>query len=311
MGSGNLKLVDNAPREMREAFRDYLTVVQGLSENTIKAYCSDIDKFISFVARNSPKTDLSDAGRGTVQDFIASLRDRGIGARSANRCLSSVRKFYKFLISERAAGSDPTENVFMQNTNTILPKALSFENVVKILEAPSRQGRDKPETLRDSAILETFYATGVRVSELASLLVNGLHREHGYIMVRGKGDKERLIPLGGKALEKIDAYLSGPRDALLKGRHSPYIFVSRRGTRLTRQRLWKMIKFYASSSGITQSISPHTMRHSFATHLLDRKADLRTIQMLLGHSDISITQIYTFVETGRLKEIHNRFHPRA
>ncbi len=311
MGSGHLKIVDDAPLEMREAFRGYLTVVQGLSENTIKAYCSDIDKFISFVKTNSPKTDLSDVGRGTVSDFIASLRDRGISARSVNRCLSSVRKFYKFLMSEKIAGSDPTENIFTQNMNTPLPKVLSLENVEKILDAPTGNSGEKPETLRDSAILEILYATGVRVSELASLQLNGLNREHGYIMVRGKGDKERLIPLGGKALEKLKLYLSGPRDFLLKGRQSPYLFVSRRGTRLTRQRLWKMIKFYALRAGITQHISPHTMRHSFATHLLNGGADLRTIQLLLGHSDISITQIYTFVESGRLKKIHNQFHPRA
>lgn len=311
MGSGNLKLVDGAPREILELFRNYLTVVQGLSENTIKSYCSDTDKFISFVKTNSPQTDLSDVGRGTVSDFIVSLRDRGMGARSANRCLSSVRKFYKFLICENAADSDPTENVFTQKINAPLPKVLSLESVEKILDAPERKGIKKPETVRDSAILEIFYATGVRVSELASLQLNGLDREHGYLRVCGKGDKERIIPLGRKALEKLETYLSGARSSLLKGRQSSCLFVSRKGTPFTRQGLWKMIKLYAASAGITQSISPHTMRHSFATHLLNGGADLRTIQMLLGHSDIAITQIYTSVESSRLKQIHDRFHPRA
>ncbi len=311
MGSGHLKLVDSFSPETLDAFRGYLTVVQGLSENTIKAYCSDMEKFISFVRKNSPQTDLSDAGRGAVADFIVSLRDRGASARTANRCISSVRKFYKFLASENAAGSDPTENIPTQKTSAPLPKVLSLENVEKILDAPMLKDDGKPETVRDSAILEVFYATGVRVSELAFLSLNGLHMDHGYIMVRGKGDKERLIPLGGKALEKIDLYLSGARDLLLKGAQSPYLFVSRRGKPLTRQGLWKMIKLYALIAGITQNISPHTMRHSFATHLLNRGADLRTIQMLLGHSDISITQIYTFVDSGRLKKIHEQFHPRA
>lgn len=313
MGSGNLKLVESSRSELREMFEGYLIVVQGLSKNTAKAYCSDIEKFVSFVKTNSPQTDLSDIGRGAVNDFLASLRDRGAGARSVNRCLSSVRKFYKFLQSEKIVGADPTENVLTRKTEKNLPKVLSEEDVEKILDAPERKTGGKPETLRNSAILELFYATGMRVSELSSLELNGLHGDgaQAYIMVRGKGDKERLIPIGRKALEKLDLYMGGARGSLLKGRQSPYLFVSRRGTPLSRQRLWKMIKFYAAAAGITQNISPHTMRHSFATHLLGRGADLRTIQMLLGHSDISVTQIYTSVENGELKRLHDRFHPRA
>ncbi len=311
MGSGNLKLVDDSLNEIRESFRIYLELVHGLSENTTSAYCSDVDKFISFVKANSPKTDISSAGRGAVNDFLASLRDRGVSARSANRCLSSVRKFYTFLQSEKIVAADPTEHILTQRTDTYLPDVLSMESVEKILDSPGQKDPGKPETLRDFAILEVFYATGVRVSELSNLLLNGFHPEHGYIIVQGKGDKERIVPLGKKALEKLDLYLTGARDSLLKGRQSPYLFVSRRGTRLTRQGLWKMVKLYATIAGIKQNISPHTMRHSFATHLLRRGADLRTIQMLLGHSDISITQIYTSVESGQLKELHSKFHPRA
>lgn len=311
MGSGNLKLVDDSLNEIRESFRIYLELVHGLSENTTSAYCSDVDKFISFIKANSPKTDISSAGRGAVNDFLASLRDRGVSARSANRCLSSVRKFYTFLQSEKIVAADPTEHILTQRTDTYLPDVLSMESVEKILDSPGQKDPGKPETLRDFAILEVFYATGVRVSELSNLLLNGFHPEHGYIIVQGKGDKERIVPLGKKALEKLDLYLTGARDSLLKGRQSPYLFVSRRGTRLTRQGLWKMVKLYATIAGIKQNISPHTMRHSFATHLLSRGADLRTIQMLLGHSDISITQIYTSVESGQLKELHSKFHPRA
>lgn len=326
MGSGHLKLVGGSPGEIREMFGSYLTVVHGLSNNTASAYCSDIEKFVSFVKASSPSADLSDVGRGAVSDFLASLRDRGVSARSANRCLSSVRKFYHFLQSERLVGADPTENISGSRTDNYLPKVLSEKSVEKILAAPEiaatvktgtvktgtvKTGAVKPETVRDSAILEVFYATGVRVSELSSLTVNGLHAGHGYTLVKGKGGKERLIPLGEQALEKLNRYVSAARETLLKGRSSPYLFVSRRGTRLTRQRLWKMIKFYAAVAGITQNISPHTMRHSFATHLLNRGADLRTIQMLLGHSDISVTQIYTSVGMDELKELHNRFHPRA
>ncbi|MGI9558717.1 MAG: site-specific tyrosine recombinase XerD [Thermodesulfobacteriota bacterium] len=311
MGSGNLKLVDDSLNEIRESFRIYLELVHGLSENTTSAYCSDVDKFISFIKANSPKTDISSAGRGAVNDFLASLRDRGVSARSANRCLSSVRKFYTFLQSEKIVAADPTEHILTQRTDTYLPYVLSIESVEKILDSPGQKDPGKPETLRDFAILEVFYATGVRVSELSNLLLNGFHPEHGYIIVQGKGDKERIVPLGKKALEKLDLYLTGARDSLLKGRQSPYLFVSRRGTRLTRQGLWKMVKLYATIAGIKQNISPHTMRHSFATHLLSRGADLRTIQMLLGHSDISITQIYTSVESGQLKELHSKFHPRA
>ena len=312
MGSGHLKLVDGSPDEIREMFGSYLTVVHGLSDNTASAYCSDIEKFVSFVKASSPSADLSDVGRGGVNDFLASLKDRGVSARSANRCLSSIRKFYRFLQSERLVAADPTENITGSRTDAYLPRVLSEKSVEKILDAPGTAGSPgKPETVRDFAILEVFYATGVRVSELSSLPVNGLHPEHGYILVRGKGGKERLIPLGERALEKIGLYVSGARETLLKGRESPYLFVSRRGTRLTRQRLWKMIKFYALAAGVSQNISPHTMRHSFATHLLNRGADLRTIQMLLGHSDISVTQIYTSVGMEELKELHNRFHPRA
>lgn len=312
MGSGHLKLADGSLDEIREMFGSYLTVVHGLSDNTASAYCSDIEKFVSFVKASSPSADLSDVGRGGVNDFLASLRDRGASARSTNRCLSSVRKFYRFLQSEKLVGADPTENITGSRTDAYLPKVLSEKSVERILNAPALAGAPgKPETVRDCAILEVFYATGVRVSELSSLLVNGLHAGHGYILVRGKGGKERLIPLGAQALEKIDFYVSGARETLLRGRSSPYLFVSRRGTRLTRQRLWGMIKFYAVVAGVKQNISPHTMRHSFATHLLNRGADLRTIQMLLGHSDISVTQIYTSVGMDELKELHSRFHPRA
>ncbi|QMU56392.1 MAG: site-specific tyrosine recombinase XerD [Candidatus Mycalebacterium zealandia] len=313
MGSGNLKLVDNSPSELRELFEGHLIVVQGLSVNTAKAYCADIEKFISFVKTNSPKADLSDVGRGAVNDFLASLMDRGLSARSVNRYLSSVRKFYKFLQSEKIVGADPTEDVSARRTDKNLPKVLSEENIGKILDAPELEAGGKPENLRNSAILELFYATGMRVSELSSLELNWLHGDgaQAYLMVRGKGGKERLIPIGRKALEKIDLYVGGARDSLLKGRQSPYLFVSRRGTCLTRQQLWKMIKFYAVVAGIKQNISPHTMRHSFATHLLSRGADLRTIQMLLGHSDISVTQIYTSVESGEIQRLHDKFHPRA
>ncbi len=311
MGSGNLKLVNDIFPEIREMFSSYLTVVQGLSENTTKAYCSDMDKFALFVKTNSPKADFSALGPGAVKDFIASLRDRGESARSVNRRLSSIRTFYKFMQSENISSSDPTENIFNQKTGVLLPKVLSIENVEKILDAPARKGDGKPETVRDLAILEMFYSTGVRVSELASLTLNGVQLEPGYILVRGKGDKERLIPIGKKAIDKLDSYISGARVSLLKGRESPFLFVSRRGTSLTRQTLWKMVKSYAISSGVTQNISPHTMRHSFATHLLNNGADLRTIQMLLGHSDISITQIYTSVGSGELRKFHSKFHPRA
>ena len=312
MGSGNLKPDRESLDEIREMFGSYLKVVHGLSDNTASAYCSDVGKFVSFVMASSPSADLSDVGRGAVNDFLASLKDRGISPRSANRHLSSGRKFYQFLRSESIVASDPTDNIPARKTDSYLPKVLSEKSVEKILEAPALKGKQgKPETARDTAILEVFYATGVRVSELALLRLDGLHADHGYVLVRGKGDKERLIPLGSKALEKIAIYLSAAREGLLKGRTSPYLFVSRRGSPLTRQRLWKLIKFYAAAAGITQNISPHTMRHSFATHLLNRGADLRTIQMLLGHSDISVTQIYTSVGMDELRDLHSKFHPRA
>ena len=220
----------------------------------------------------------------------------------------SVKQFFKYLLSEKVLSEDPTAHIKTPKMKKAIPGVISLDDVESILAAPDES---TPEGLRDAAMLEILYATGIRVSELIGLKLNDVNFELGFVVVYGKGSKERVVPIGDKAKDKLLAYLRDSRPALLKGRESKALFVTRRGAGMTRQGFWKIIKAQALRAGVTKKISPHTLRHSFATHLLERGADLRTIQIMLGHSDISTTQIYTHVESERLKEIHKKYHPRS
>lgn len=293
---------------MFDSFQTYLVVVRGLSPNTVSSYTADLSKFSDFLKKHN-NLSPHEVQPDTLTSFIKYLQEStDLGSRSISRCLVSVKQFFKFLLIEGVIDKDPTENLITPRTGKSIPDSLTVEEVENILAAP--QNRMNHEGTRDTAMLEVLYATGLRVTELVELKQNNINLDQGYLTTLGKGRKERIVPMGRQAVSKINDYLVNSRPYIMKQRISDYLFVTRRGTKFTRQGVWKLIKTYAKDAGIFKKISPHILRHSFATHLLERGADLRTIQILLGHSDISTTQIYTHVERERLKEIHRRYHPR-
>lgn len=293
---------------MLDSFQTYLVVVRGLSQNTVSSYIADLSKFSDFLKIHNILSP-HEVQHDTLTSFIKYLQESTeLGSRSVSRCLVSVKQFFKFLLIEGVIDKDPTDNLIIPRTGKSIPDTLTVDEVENILAAP--QNRTNHEGTRDSAMLEVLYATGLRVTELVELKQNNINLDQGYLTTLGKGRKERIVPMGKQSVSKINDYLVNSRPYIMKQRISDYLFVTRRGTKFTRQGVWKLLKTYAKDAGIFKNISPHILRHSFATHLLERGADLRTIQILLGHSDISTTQIYTHVERERLKEIHRRYHPR-
>ncbi|MFQ5456147.1 MAG: site-specific tyrosine recombinase XerD [Nitrospirota bacterium] len=288
-------------------YLNYLTVERGVSQNTLDAYTRDINKFLTLVT-NLKVSDIESVTKREVIIFITRLRESGISIRSITRHIVSIRRFYRFLLSEDIVKSDPTENVESPKIWFRIPDILTINEIESLLNL--KKGVH-PLGIRDDTMIEILYATGLRVSELVSLKIESINIEVGYIITIGKGSKERIIPIGEVALSKIKGYLSSSRNLLLKGKTSPYLFINRSGKGITRQGFWKLLKRYSAQAGIKKSISPHTLRHSVATHLLERGADIRSVQIILGHSDISTTQIYTHVAKERLKELHARFHPRG
>lgn len=290
---------------MKSEFLHYLEVERGLSDNTVAAYRRDIRKLEAFARTKRKK--LERIGPSEIRSFLRDLHRRGLSHRSIARILSAVRGLYRFSTAEGTIAVDPTEQIDSARIPQNLPRYLSFEAVESLLAAPDTS---TDEGLRDRAMLETLYATGVRVSELVGLRLEDVHFEAGYLMCRGKGRKERIVPLGRSAVRWLREYVSKSRPELLR-RPSPWLFVSRRGGHLTRQRFWQIIKVCGRRAGIERKLSPHVVRHSFATHLLERGADLRSIQLMLGHANIGTTQIYTHVSRERLRRIYDQYHPRA
>ncbi len=284
-------------------FFDHLTVERGLSPKTVEAYRSDLLRFFD-ACRKAPEK----VGREDVRAFLGRERSEGHSASTAARRLVALRTFYRFLILERKVEGDPTENVDAPRTLKRLPEYLTPEEVERLLEAPDA---GSSTGLRNRAMLEVLYATGIRVSELTGLTQERYNPQAGFVLVMGKGSKERVVPLGEVAQDWVERYRSEARPRLLKNRSSSALFVTARGGPLSRQMVWVLITGYARQAGIAKHMSPHTLRHSFATHLLEHGADLRAVQILLGHADISTTQIYTHVEQERLKRIYRQFHPRA
>lgn len=302
-----VKIKEYDLNQLIDSFLTYLTAVKGLSKNTLESYGRDILKLAVFLeGKNITRIDQVDYKH--ILDFLTYLKEQGLNPRSTSRTLISIRQFFKFLLTEKFIESDPTFLIRTPKTKRVLPEALSLEDVEKLLSSPDESS---PEGIRDKSMLELLYATGTRVSELVELRLNDVNFELGYIIAYGKGSKQRIVPIGEKAKIKLREYLDTSRPKLLKSRTSPHLFVTRLGRKMTRQGFWKVIKAYSRKSGLTKKISPHTLRHSFATHLLERGADLRAIQVMLGHSDISTTQIYTHVERERLKEVHKKYHPRS
>lgn len=285
-------------------FLDYVAVEKGLAQNTIESYDRDLRRYLHFLKDKRLDTIV----QADVVAFLAQLSAAGIATPSAARSLAAVRGFHKYLMKDGLALTDPTAHIDTPRGWKRLPKTLSESDVDALLAQPDPS---TPIGLRDKAMLEILYAAGLRVSELVGLKLSDINLERGYLMVMGKGSKERAVPIGEAALEAMKQYIDGARAQILKRGHSEYLFISEKKRGLTRQAFWERIKLYTRKSGIGKNISPHTLRHSFATHLLDNGADLRAVQAMLGHSDISTTQIYTHVSRERLKKIHEKYHPRG
>lgn len=293
--------------QLLDQFLNYLTVERGLSPNTLDSYSRDLIKYLDYLSTKGIK-DISKTSDLTIISFIATLKNGGLSNRSVARNLTSIRMFYRFLTEDHHINNNPTLNIETPKRELRLPQVLSIEEVDVLLQKPDSS---TSLGLRDAAFLELLYATGLRASEIISLALNDINLEAGYLIASGKGSKERLIPIGEVAQNLIKKYLKNSRPTLLKNKQSHHLFTTRSGKSMTRQGFWKLIKKYALATGIRKKITPHTLRHSFATHLLERGADLRSVQMMLGHADISSTQIYTHVTTERLKKIHNQYHPRS
>lgn len=290
-----------------ERFLDTMWMERGLSENTLASYRNDLVKLLQWLEDNHYKcASISAMG---LNEYQAYLVDKEYKQTSRARMLSALRRFFQYLHREKIRGDDPTALLISPKLPQRLPKDLSEEQVNDLLEAPNV---DDPLELRDRAMLELLYATGLRVTELVSLTMENLSLRQGVVRVTGKGDKERLVPMGENAVDWIQTFLDQGRPVLLGEKSSDVVFPSKRARQMTRQTFWHRIKHYAVIAGIdTDKLSPHVLRHAFATHLLNYGADLRVVQMLLGHSDLSTTQIYTHVATERLKQIHQEHHPRS
>jgi integrase/recombinase XerD len=293
--------------EFLDRFIHFLRVEKGLASNTLEAYSRDLLAFLRFLESRGI-SDLTEPRAETLYAYLKILRSRELSSRSQARSLSSLRSFFRFLQEEGLRQDNPLLPIQGPKPGRSLPKTLSGLEVETLLNQPRP---DQPRGLRDGAMLEVLYASGLRVSELVSLTLDQLEMEAGLIRAIGKGSKERLIPMSSLARRRLDEYLRTGRQHLLKGKNSPYLFLNNRGGRLSRQGFWKILGGYCRQAGIARRVSPHTLRHSFATHLLEGGADLRSIQTLLGHADISTTQIYTSVTSEHLREVYRRYHPRA
>lgn len=288
-----------------QAYLDHCRIEKGLAPNSIDAYRLDLQRFSAFAAQAA---DGAWPGVDGLRAYLDSLYESGLEGRTVARHLTTLRNFYRFLLREEKIGADPTAVLALPRQWRNLPKYLTVEEVDRLLAAPDP---DKPTGLRDRAMIELLYASGLRVTELCQLRVGDLDQDLGYVRVVGKGNKHRLVPTGARAIAAVGAYLETARPALLQGRGSGYLFVTARAKPLTRQGFWKAMGLYGRKAGIRRRLTPHLLRHSFATHLLEGGADLRSVQTMLGHADISTTQIYTHVVGSRLKRTIDEHHPRA
>ncbi len=293
-------------RELIEQFLSYISVEKGMADNTLSSYKRDLDRFADYL--KSKKIDSIDKiQRQMINSFMMAEKDRGLGSNSISRELACIKSFFKFLLKENIIKEDAATIIESPKLWKKLPSTLNIDEVVILLNAPNV--RDIME-IRDKACLELMYATGMRVSELVNLKMDDINMDVGFVKCFGKGSKERIVPFGKKAKESIQRYLEKSRPKFLKKNISNFLFLTRLSKPMSRQSFWKIIKRYVKIAKIKKKVTPHSLRHSFATHILERGADLRIVQEMLGHSDISTTQIYTHVSKDRLKSIHQKFHPR-
>jgi len=292
------------------AFINYVRVERGLSQNTLHAYESDIEKFGEFLEKG--RVQPTDVQRDTIVDYLAGLYRQGLDSRSVARHLVTIRNFFRFLLIDGLIAKDPTVNLESPKVRKSLPTYLSMDEVERLLNLPDTR---TPLGMRDKAILDLLYSCGLRVSELTHVNLGDIDFRSGIIRCVGKGDKERLIPVGKKALDSVEKYVRDGRPRLLKAKKKPsftnHVFINRQGTPLGRVGAWKILTAYGRALGLRKKLTPHKLRHSFATHLLERGADLRSVQLMLGHADIATTQIYTHVLEDRLKNVYKLHHPRA
>ncbi len=293
---------------LADQYLNYLLVEKGLGNKTLDAYSRDLGRYFEFMQQEAVEN-VGEHDTALILKHLIDMKAKGLGARSRARHLVAIRGFYRFLVQEKVIRSDPSRTIDLPKSGLKLPEVLSAQEIVSLLETP---GTDTPRGLRNTAMLELLYASGLRVSELINLKILDINLEAGFVRVFGKGSKERIVPMGSGAMNALRAYLETGRPKLLKADlTSPYLFVARAGKPMTRQGFWKLLRKYALEAGLKKKISPHSLRHSFATHLLEGGADLRSVQVMLGHVDITTTQIYTHVATERLREIHDKFHPRG
>ena len=294
-------------QELLEKYLNYLLVERGVAENTLEAYGRDLRRFLLIVQERGI-TDLRHILPETVIEYLVRIKDEGLSANSTNRALAALRGFYNYLLQEKIIEQTPLANIELAKVWMRLPDTISKEEMKLILAQP---GMDTAQAVRNSAMLELLYATGIRVSELIGLRMNSINWQVGFLVVMGKGGKERIVPIGKTAYDCVKYYIEQARPQLMRGKSSDVLFLNRFGGKFTRQGFWKIVVDYARKSGLHKKVHPHTFRHSFASHLLEGGADLRTVQVMLGHADISTTQIYTHITRERLKEIHQKFHPRG
>lgn len=294
-----------------EQYFHFLQLEKNLAINSIDSYKSDIEKYCNFLDFKQISS-INEVKENIISEYIIYLKRTGLSAKSISRAISAIKGLYKFFYDEQKISHNPTEAIVTPKIGFQIPEVLSVAEVEKILEAPKNYGSQKLNIwLRDKAILETLYSTGIRVTELIEIQLNSIDEKEEVIRVMGKGSKERLVPIGKPALKIIDEYKDNCRSEILKKKkETTFLFLNQRGKKLTRMAVWNIVQFYASKAGITKQIHPHTFRHSFATHLLEGGADLRSVQEMLGHSDINTTQIYTHIDKELLISEHQKYHPR-
>jgi integrase/recombinase XerD len=304
---GGIFTLKSTMDKLLEKYLNHLLIERGVAQNTLDAYGRDLRRFL-LIVQEKGFTDWRQIVPEAVIEYLVQIKSEGLSANSMNRALAAIRGFYKYLLQEKLIEQTPLANIELAKVWMRLPDTVSKEEMNLILAQP---GVETAQSLRNSAMLELLYATGIRVSELIGLTMNSINWQVGFLVVMGKGSKERIVPIGKAAYDCTRLYVDEARPQLMQGKSTDILFLNRFGGKFTRQGFWKMVVGYAKKSGLHKKIHPHTFRHSFASHLLEGGADLRTVQVMLGHADISTTQIYTHITRERLKEIHQKYHPRG